>query len=87
MTRKELKKYKIKLNGEYISGISDEEFYDTPTSGPGFYTHRKEMGKFVFGKPRVIEGNWSLRSYLEKIMTSVKNGDIDLKELIVEGGE
>lgn len=81
-----MKKYKIKLNGEYISGVSDE-CYDTPISDSGFYTHRKEMGRFMFGEPYVIEGNFTLKSYLEKIIIAVKAGEIDLKELIVEGGE
>ena len=82
-----MKKYRIKINGEYFAGVSQEKTYDTPISDNGFYTHRKQAGMFMFGEPYEIDGNWNLRSYLEKIMTSVKNGDIDLKELIVEGGE
>jgi len=82
----ELKKYKIKLNGEYISGLSGE-CYESPISDRGFYTHRKEMNRFTFGDPLEIEGDWNLKSYIEQIMIAVKLGEIDLKELIVEGGE
>ena len=80
-----MKTYKIKVNDEYFAGVS-EELYDAPVSDGGWYAHRKEMNKLLFGKAHEIEGVLNLKSYIEKIILAEREGYIDLKELTVEGG-